>query len=142
MCRKQLFKPLLWKCGFPLLIGLAVYLLFHKPDLALHKCASDYFQTPNYYLLINKSPVTIFFLNHFPDCLWAYSLTCFLILYISDALPLKTKAALIIIVVSFTEIIQIFFPKQFTFDWIDLLLSIIIAFVTLIFWPYEKETSL
>lgn len=65
-----------------------------------------------------------------------------MILYISDALPLKTKAALIIIVVSFTEIIQIFFPKQFTFDWIDLLLSIIIAFVTLIFWPYEKETSL
>lgn len=43
------------------------------------------------------------------------------------------------VLVSSTEIIQVFFPKQFTFDWIDLFLTIAVSFFTIIFWPYEKK---
>jgi hypothetical protein len=142
MSLKQIFKILFWRSALPLLIGLAVYLFFHKPNLLLHQWVSKYFTIPDYYSRVNKFPVAVFFINHFADCLWAYSITSFLMLLISNSFPFNLKAALIIVLVSATEIIQVFFPKQFTFDRIDLFLSIAVSFFTLIFWPYEKENAL
>jgi hypothetical protein len=126
----------------PLLTGLAVYLFFHKPDLLLHQWLNNYCHFPSYYASVNKFPIAVFLLNHFPDCLWAYSLTSFLILFFPGSFSFKLKAAFILALVSATEIIQVFFPKQFTFDWIDLFLTVAVSFFTLIFWPYEKENHL
>jgi hypothetical protein len=134
-------KLVFWHCAFPMLLGLLLYAFFHKPDLLLHKWIYKYCQTPSFFSSINKSSITIFLLNHVPDLLWAYSLTFSFLLFISNALPAIVKAAFIIIVVSFTEIIQLFFPEQFTFDWVDLFLSIITVVVILIFWPHEKENN-
>lgn len=141
MFPKHIFKTLFYKCALPLLIGAAIYLFFHKPNLLLHIWVYKYFQLPNYYAYLQKSALAIFLLNHLPDCLWALSLSWFLVLFIANSIGFKTKAALIVFLVSFTEIVQVFFPKQFTFDWVDLFLSFAISFVTLKYWPYEKENS-
>jgi hypothetical protein len=142
MFRKKMLKSLFWHCALPMLIGLAVYIFFHKPNLVIHQWIFNYCPIPNYYVLINKFSIAEFLLNHLPDCLWAYSLTYFLALFISNSFTRLVKAALIIIIVSFTEIIQLFFLNQFTFDWVDLFLSILISCFTLIFWSYEKENTI
>lgn len=141
MSLKKIIQILFWRCTLPLLIGLTIYILLHKPDLLLHRWLSGNFRLLNFHHQVIKNYVAVFLLNHLPDCLWAYSLSNFLALFFPGLFSFKVKAAFIMVLVSATEIVQVFFPKQFTFDWIDLLLTIIVSFFTLIFWPYEKENS-
>ena len=136
-----MFKWIVWRCVFPLLIGFIVYLFFHKPDLLLHQWLADHYSIPDFYTSIKDKPVAIFLLNHVPDALWDYSLTCFLILCISNSIKKYTRAALIIFLVSLTEIVQLLFPKQFTFDWTDLLIAIMISLFTLTYSAYEKKNT-
>src|SRR5882762_8255532 len=115
-----MIKRIVWHCVLPLLTGFVIYLFFHQPNLKLHQWFADHYSVPNFYSAIKGNSLAIFFLNHFPDALWDYSLTCFLMLYISNSIKKYSRATLIISLVSLTEIIQLFFPKQFTFDWTDL----------------------
>ncbi len=141
MCSKKILKKACFHCALPLLIGFTTYLFLNKPDLLLHKWMYNFLSLPNYYGIIKNSTIGIFFINHFADCLWAYSLSWFLILFISDSLSFNTKAALIVLIVSCTEVVQLLFNKQFTFDWIDLFLTTAISFITLITCSHEKENT-
>ena len=134
-----MFKRIIWHCVFPLLAGFIIYLFFHQPNLQLHQWLAAHFSVPNFYSSIKNHSLVIFLLNHVPDALWDYSLTCFLLLCVSTSVKKYARAALIISVVSLTEIIQLFFPKQFTFDWTDLFIAIIISLLTLTYSAYEKK---
>jgi hypothetical protein len=132
-------KRIIWHCIFPLLIGFSVYLFFHQPNLKLHQWLADSYSFPNFYGYIKNNPIAIFFLHHFPDALWNYSLTCFLMLFFSNTIKINIRAAIIVSLVSLTEIIQVFFSQQLTFDWIDLLLALVISLLTLNYFTYEKK---
>jgi hypothetical protein len=140
MChnKAKMIPRLFVHCFIPLAIGFIIYLLFHEPNLMLHSWLYSLAPIPNFYTAIKGHPIIIFLLNHLPDILWNYSLTHFLLIFISNALPPFSKAAIIVFIVSLSEIIQVFYPKQFTFDWIDLALAIIITFFVLNTHKYEK----
>lgn len=124
-----MLKKVLLYCFFPLLCGVLFYIFFHTPDLLLHQWLSSYKTFPNYYHLLKNNFWGRLLLNHFADILWCYSLTHFFRLFYFLNLSMQTRAALIVLIVSFTEIIQLFFPKQFTFDWIDLFICFLIPFL-------------
>jgi hypothetical protein len=124
----------------PLLVGFMLYLFFHKPNLLLHSYTARLIIIPNYYDSIIGGKFFIFLLNHLPDALWIYSLGIFLFLSFSFIKNIWLKAALIIILGSSTEVIQLFLSKQFTFDWIDLLINIVI--LTLISCKYEIKKNI
>jgi hypothetical protein len=111
---------------FPLLLGFLLYLFFHKPNLLLHAYITKLTPIPNYYGYIKAYPVFIFLLNHLPDALWIYSLGIFLFISLDFVENSWLKAALVIILGSLTEVMQLFLPNQFTFDWVDLLINVII----------------
>lgn len=134
-----MLKKVLLYCFFPLLIGVLFYIFFHKPDLLLHRWLNSYLIFPNYYNLLKNIFWGKLLLNHFADIAWCYSLSHFLRLFYFLKLSHNTRAALIILIVSFTEIIQLFFLKQFTFDWIDLFICFLIPL--LIFKLNEDETQ-
>ena len=137
-----MFKKLLLYCVAPLLTGLCFYIFFHKPDLLLHSWLKYYLTFPNYYNTLIDNFWGKLLLNHFADIVWCYSLTHFLKLFYFLNLSYKTKAALIISIVSLTEIVQLFFPKQFTFDWIDLLISFLIPLLILRFNKNENKNRI
>ncbi|GAB2825414.1 hypothetical protein GCM10027043_28560 [Ferruginibacter profundus] len=101
---------------------------------------ADSVSFPNFYDRVKDKPIVILFLNHVPDALWDYSLTCFLIWCFSGNIKNKKRAALIVLGVSLTEVIQVFFSTQFTFDWADLLLAVIISLLTLNYFKHEKKS--
>jgi hypothetical protein len=142
MClnKAKMIKRFFFHCFVPLLVGFIIYLLCYKPALVLHYWFSAFIALPNFYAAVKKYPVLMFLLNHIPDILWNYSLTCFLLLFISNSLPPFRKAAIIVFTVSLTEIIQVFFSKQFTFDWIDLSLAVITPLLIIKFYKNEKAT--
>jgi hypothetical protein len=108
----------------PLVVGGSIYLFFHKPDLLLHQ----YIKTPNYYHLFKENRLFQFCLNYVPDILWAYSLSHFLFLYLLLNYRWK-KLVIVIILVSFSECIQLYLPNIFTFDIYDLILNVSAAFL-------------
>lgn len=122
----RVLKKVLLYCFFPLLSGVLFYIFFHKADLLLHRWLNSCSTFPNYYNLLKNNFGGKLLLNHFADIAWCYSLSHFLRLFYFVNLSHNTSAALIILIVSFTEIIQLFFPKQFTFDWIDLFICFLI----------------
>jgi hypothetical protein len=133
-------KRLLLHTALPLLVGFIIYLFFHKANLLLHHYAYKYFGFINYYENIKKYKSVIFIVNHLPDILWVYSLGIFLIHFIKLNNNKNFKAAIILIIGSLSEIIQLFFPQQFTFDWLDLLFTLII--LILILYKYEVKKSI
>ena len=137
-----MLKKRLTYCIAPAIIGLAFYIFFHKPNLLLHTFINDLVEFPNYYNRIKDTTLGILFLNYFADILWCFSLTNFLLFFCFKKYNYTTKAALIIIVVSLTEVVQLFFSKQFTFDWVDSVLSILIPFAIIKNKKNNHETSL
>jgi hypothetical protein len=123
----------------PMAIGFFLYLFFHKPNLLMHFYLEKHIGLPNYYSCIKAYKLYLFLLNHLPDALWIYSLGVFLFVSLNFVNNNWLKAALILILGSITEIVQLFLPQQFTFDWIDLLINIII--LTLICYKYENEKN-
>ena len=123
----------------PVLFGLLFYVFFHKPNLLLHAYIAKFIAVPNYYDYIKDNTFFIFLLHHLPDACWIYSLGIFLLFFFSFIKNKVLKAALIIVLGSFTEVVQVFF-NQFTFDWIDLIINV--AILLLICVRYEiKKTA-
>ncbi len=123
----------------PLLLGFVVYLIFHKPNLQLHAYITKFIAIPNYYNYFKQYAFFIFLLNHLPDALWIYSLGIFLLLSFEWVKNDWLKAAFVIILGSLTEIIQLFLPNQFTFDWVDLLINIIILILICFRYEIKKD---
>lgn len=136
-----LLKKLLIYCFVPLSIGLLFYIFFHKPDLLLHRWLSSFSTFPNYNHLLTNNFWGRLLLYHFADIAWCFSFTHFLKLFYFSKFSYKTKAALIIFIVSFTEVVQLFFPKQFTFDRIDFFISVLIPFLILKLNKDENENN-
>lgn len=124
----------------PMVFGLLIYLFFHKPNLLLHSYIARYITIPNYYHSISSNTVFLFLLQHVPDALWIYSLGVFFIVSFQSLKNKLIKAALIIFLGSLTEIVQIFLSDQFTYDWIDLL--IIVVILLLINFNYEIKNNI
>jgi hypothetical protein len=118
-------KKLLLHTILPLVLGFAIYLFFHKPNLLIHYYGSKYCSIPNFYENIKHIWLAIFLLNHLPDVLWAYSFGVFLVTTLYFVPNKYLKAALILFIVSITEVVQVFYPKHFTFDWLDLFFILI-----------------
>ena len=125
----RLLKKVLLYCFFPLLCGALFYIFFHKPDLLLHRWLYSFSTFPNYYNLLKNNFGGRLLINHLADITWCFSLTHFLRLFYFLNFSQNIRAALIILIVSFTEIIQLLFPKQFTFDWKDLFICFLIPFL-------------
>ncbi len=130
-------KKILLHTILPLLLGFCIYLFFHKPNLLLHVYCNKYLSIPNYYVLIKNNWLAVLLLNHLPDILWAYSFGIFLSISFQFVENKYLKAALILLIVSFTEVVQIFYPKSFTFDWLDLVLIAITQLF--IFYKFESK---
>ena len=123
----------------PLLFGFLIYVLFHKPNLLLHIYLQKITAFPNYFELIKENSLLVFLLNHLPDALWIYSLGIFLWLMFDFIKNTFLKAAIIIILGSLTEIVQFCFSQGFTFDWLDLLINIIILLLICFKYEIKKE---
>ena len=121
----------------PLLLGFLIYVFFHKPNLALHFYLNKLTALPNYYHSIKGNAFYVFLINHLPDALWIYSLGIFLLISFDFIKNTYLKAAFIVIIGSSTEIVQVFSSKAFTFDFVDLLINIII--LLLICFRYENK---
>ncbi len=132
-------KYFFWHCIAPLIIGFFIYLFFHKPNLIIHQIINKIVALPNYYLQVKGSKVLRFLINHIPDILWNYSLATFLLIFFSKKINKTYIGAIIVVVISLTEIIQVFLPKQFTFDLIDLSLAIITSIISIKIFFYEKK---
>jgi len=132
-----MYKRFFVHCLFPLLVGFIIYLFFHKPNLLLHKWANAFMSQPNYYNNIKNNKLSLFFLNHVLDIIWAYSLTWFLFLFINFNLKKFAKAAIVILIVSSTEVIQLFLSPHLTFDWVDLIFCICTTTLVLILYTHE-----
>lgn len=109
----------------PLGIGFVIYLFLHKPNLLIHFYSYKIFPFANYYAIVKNNFWGCFLIYHLPDMLWAYSLGVFLIYFLSFINNKFVKAAIVLVIGSFTEIVQLFFPNSFTFDWLDLLYILI-----------------
>jgi hypothetical protein len=103
----------------PLFIGAIIYLFFHQPNLVLHK----YIHTVNFYANFKGNKIFIICLNHLPDILWAYSLSYFFFTFLTFKKSIL-KLITIVLVLLFSECIQLFYPKIFTFDILDITLMV------------------
>ncbi len=137
---KITYSKKLFQVITPLLVGFLIYLFFHKPNLILHSYLAEYIQIPNFFNSFNHNKIFIFLLNHIPDILWIYSLGNFLIFACAFIKNKWVKAAIIIAIGSITEIIQLLFPLNFTFDWLDLFF--IIFTLSLICYNYEIKDNI
>jgi hypothetical protein len=127
----SLQKKLFFHIILPLLVGFFIYLFFHKPNLWIHYEAAKYAFNLNYYESIKRNSLAIFLLNHLPDALWMYSVGTFLCQYVEVFYNQKTQMFLLLFIAAGSEIVQIFFPEQFTFDWIDLFINICISILVI-----------
>jgi hypothetical protein len=101
----------------PILIGGLIYLFLHKPNLILHQ----YLHVPNYYAFGKGNFYFHLVLNYIPDFLWAYALSVFLFSF----MPTNKKASnyIVVLTVLFTsELIQLYYPQNFTFDFLDIII--------------------
>jgi hypothetical protein len=110
----------------PLILGGIIYLFFHKPNLLLHR----FFIVPNYYETYKNDSWLKLVTNYVPDIMWAISVAAFLHYSLSNSFG-KYKTILIVSIVACSEIIQLFFPKLFRFDVMDLILMVVFSWVTL-----------
>ena len=111
MNRKQLSWIVVVNVVVPLMVGLFIYLLF-KPALL-----------PTPLKLRTSLPGKNLFIrlliNSGPDFCWSYSFSS--ALFITNFLFFRSKllALLTVLLIIFSEVVQIFLPRYFTFDWVD-----------------------
>jgi len=129
--RRKVLTFIFFNCFLPLLIGFIIYLVF-RPNLfpsmspfhgKLSLKAENFFQR----LLVNNGP----------DFCWYYSFasSLFMVNFIFFRSKLLLYLTVMIIVAS--EIVQILFPRHFTFDWIDV--GVAIAAVALSYFVVKKS---
>jgi putative effector of murein hydrolase len=136
---KYFKKRNLAQMSIPLLVGFLLYLFFHKPNLLIHSFIAKCTTIPNYYDYFKENKVFIFLLNHLPDALWIYSFGLFLFVSFGFIKKSWLKAALIVLIGSLTEIVQLFYQKNFTFDWIDLFINLIILILICFRYEIKKD---
>jgi hypothetical protein len=109
LTKALLFKILL-HCILPLVAGAIVYLYFRQGGLMGYTLGNN---------TRMKDPGLL--LQTLPDFLWAYSLASALFLFFGyTGLPFTWSAGVILVILLASEIIQLWFPGRFTFDFMDL----------------------
>jgi hypothetical protein len=104
-------------CFFPLLIGVIVYLFFRPAFFA---------PMPKITLQHQWLEQLLFTL---PDFCWSYSFAAALYLFsIYYQVSFKWSSLLIFVAVTASEVAQLAFPQQFTFDVFDLV-AVVVAFL-------------
>lgn len=122
MKKWRYFKLSLFHCVLPLITGALVY-LFLRPSNFLSRLFNIQKSVPV------KSSLLWQFFFVLPDFCWSYSLSCALFLFsIFYNFNFKTNAILIFILLVCSEVVQVFFPRQFRFDVFDLLAAVL-AFI-------------
>ena len=121
---QKLFWIIFLTVFLPLFVGLIIYLLY-KPKLI------PLFSFPNSAAALSgKNLFTKLMVNSGPDFCWSYSFASALFItnFIFFRSKLFTYATVILIILA--ELIQIFLPRYFTFDWMDLGAAVIAVFIS------------
>lgn len=111
---KKFVVAIFLHCVLPLLIGALVYLFFR----------------PAFFTNLPKVTIQHAWLKPvlftLPDFCWSYSFACALYFFsIVYQLPFKKIGLLIFIGIIGSEVVQLFFPRYFTFDVFDLAATIL-----------------
>lgn len=118
-------KRILFLCIFPLFIGSLVYIFFRKDGLlgvSLHVFSIDYTQ---FWKVI---------VGTLPDFCWAFSLSNALyLLFGYHHFSFLKGSVLIVSLIVVSECLQIFVPRHFTFDILDLFVDLLAVFFAAIF---------
>ena len=107
----------------PLVIGLAIYVFFRKNTWLHHHLLPQAFDT----ITLPQNRVSDFFIYNVPDFCWSYSLSYALFMWNgSSPFIAQGKFAMGVVVLLITvEVIQIWMPSKFTFDWLDLAATLV-----------------
>ena len=79
-----------------------------------------------------------FLLYYLPDLLWVISFSSFL-MFVLPYRKSQTTTLGIIFTVALTEAIQVVLPNRFTFDWVDLIISVLTAFIIIKVSKYDAK---
>lgn len=116
-------KRITYLCLLPLFIGGLVYIFFRKNGLlgiSLHLLDV----TPTFWTVL---------INSLPDFCWAFSLSNALYMFFAYYHFSRLGSTLLIaLLITFSEIIQVFFPRHFTFDMVDFFVDLLSVFLAAI----------
>lgn len=107
----------------PLVAGLAIYILFRKNTWLHHHLLPQGFNP----VTLPQNWLSNFFIFNFPDFCWSYSLSCALFMWNSGnqfIAPAKFAIGVVALLIV-VEVIQLWMPSRFTFDWLDLAATLI-----------------
>jgi hypothetical protein len=126
--RKKLLSIIFFNCLLPLLIGFSIYLLF-RPNL---------FPSISFFYRKQGLKAGNFFLrllvNNGPDFCWYYSFASALLIVNFIFFKSKLFTYLTVMLIVSSEMVQIFLPRHFTFDWIDVgaaMVAVTLSYLTL-----------
>jgi hypothetical protein len=104
----------------PLLLGAIIYILFRK-DTLIHKWLLPADYDPVTADLSRTARLNYFMAFNLPDLCWSYSFAS--ALFISENVLGKTSRLFplfVLLLLIISEFVQLLFPGNFTFDWMDL----------------------
>lgn len=132
------YRQVLLRCVLPMLLGFLIYLFLRKPNLLLHQWLEEFWQLPNFYYRVPANTAGRFLLYYLPDLLWVISFSSFL-MFVLPYRKSQTTTLGIIFTVALTEAIQVVLPNRFTFDWVDLIISVLTAFIIIKVSKYDAK---
>jgi hypothetical protein len=113
----------------PLVIGTAIYLLMRQGAWLHHFTGVGRGSS----VIVAANGLQKIFANQGPDFCWCFSLASALFIFQTIAgIKSNTYALLVLIVLVLSEVIQLLFPGQFTFDWWDVgaaVLAFLLSFI-------------
>lgn len=111
----------------PLIIGIIIYILY-SPDVIGVKWLSTYINLPIFYCsALNSNIVFKIIRNYVLDMLWAYSLSCTLILLTSNIFLSFVLSGGFAVLIEYCQYFGIF---EGTFDYLDIACELIAIFIT------------
>jgi hypothetical protein len=114
----KLYVQILVFCVLPLLAGAIVYFFFRAHGIM----GFAFGEHP----ILPKAKFLVVLLGVLPDLCWAYSLANALYLYFRHTgRPFASGSLLILPLVLASELVQLWLPRYFTFDLLDLAASLI-----------------
>lgn len=112
-------RPVVLHVLLPLIVGTIIYLLFRQHTF-LHRI---FFSGTDYKAIIiseNKFANVIAF--NLPDFCWSYSFASALFIWEKrQERIIKYFPFIVLLILLMGELIQLFLPSMFTFDWLDLI---------------------
>ena len=128
-----MLKRIVMLCVLPLMLGGAVYIFFREGGLL----------GLSWKVPCDPGVFGRFLISTFPDFCWSFSLANALYLFLCGLyVSLRKSFILVTAVIVFSEMIQVFFPKRFTFDFKDLLAGLLAVFLSTYYSKqalYEKK---